>query len=107
MTKDKPVIALLPNKDGNYHPTRVPAYILSILENVTHEYDYIYRLNGVNAVRPAYGIESDLQRLEKWVKRYYADFEIKRINKSPKNYYGIFLMTDPVCFQLEKAGILK
>lgn len=107
MTDNKEVIAYLPNKEGNYKPTRIPDYIRSILENVTHEYDYTYRLNGVNSVRPAYGIEADLQKLETWVKRYFADFEIKVIHKETKNYYGIFFMTDPVCNQLEKVGLLK
>jgi hypothetical protein len=105
--EDKSIIAYLPNKEGNYKPVKVPQYIQNILENVTHEYDYTYHLNGVNAVRPAYGIEADLNKLEAWVKRYFADFTIKAIHKEPKNYYGVFEMTDPVCYQLEKVGLLK
>lgn len=65
----------LPNKEGNYKPVKLPKYIQSILENVKNEYDYTFRLKGVNSVRPAYGIESDLQKLEQWAKRYHADME--------------------------------
>jgi len=100
-------IAYLPNKQGNYKPVKIPAYIRSILENVHNVGDYTYCLNGVNPIRPGYGIEADLKQLETWAKRYFADFKIKHINTSPKNYYGIFEMTDPVAHQLEKVGILK
>lgn len=104
---EKSIIAYLPNKEGNYKPVRVSNYICSILKNVTHMYDYTYRLNGVNSVRHAYGIEADLNKLSTWAKRYFSDFEIKCVCKQPKNYYGVFFMTDPVCFQLEKVGLLK
>ena len=101
------IIAMLPDREGNYKPTKIPNYISAILKNVTHEYDYTYRLNGVNPMRPTYGIEADLNKLGTWAKRYYADFEVKAIHKFHKNYYGIFFMTDPVCLQLEKVGLLK
>ncbi len=99
--------AFLPDKNGNYKETTVPKYILNILENVYNQYDYIFKLRGVNPVRPAYGIEADLLKLEKWAKRYHSDFTIKHIHEERKNYYGLFELTDPVAFQLEKAGLLK
>lgn len=101
------MIAYLPNKQGHYKPVRVPQYIQDILKNVTNEYDYTWRLRGVNSVRPAYGIEADLSKLEKWAKRYHSDFEIKRINKQRRNYYGLFFMSDPIVYQLEKVGLLS
>lgn len=117
----------LPNKKGAYRETRIPNYILEILENVRpckgveigHYGLYTYFLRGVNPIRPCYGIPNDLRRLEAWAKRYHADFKIMyepgfrvtptgyvRINSQPKNYYGIFQLTDPVAHQLEKAGVL-
>lgn len=97
----------LPNKNGNYKQVKLPNYIVEILKNVRNVSDYTFRLSGVNPVRPAYGVEADLKKLEKWAKRYYADFKILKINSAPKNYYGLFFMTDPVCHQLEKIGYLE
>lgn len=104
---DTAVIAYLPNKQGNYVPTKVPAYIQAILPQVKTMYDYTYKLVGVNPQRPGYGIRTDLCALEAWVKRYFADFTIKAVHEERKNYYGVFEMTDPVALQLEKVGLLK
>lgn len=101
------VIVFLPNKNGAYGPVIVPQYVLSILENVRNQYEYTFKLYGVNAQRPGYGIRTDLKRLEAWVKRYHADFSVKAVSEERRHYYGIFEMTDPVALQLEKVGLLK
>ncbi|MDR2558690.1 MAG: hypothetical protein LBC86_03985 [Oscillospiraceae bacterium] len=107
--------AYLPNlKKGHFYKMRIPQYVLDILENVkpTQGHDIgrfgldTYRLRGVNPVRPGYGIKADMEKLGAWVERYGADFEIIYFCDTPKNYYGIFKMTDPVAHGLEKVGLL-
>ncbi|MEG1083999.1 MAG: hypothetical protein RSE04_06115 [Hydrogenoanaerobacterium sp.] len=97
----------LPNKQGVYRPVVVPEYILDILENVSNQCLYTYKLFGVNPQRLNYGIRLDLEKLEAWAKRYGSNFEIKSIREETNNHYGIFKMTDPVASQLEKVGLIK
>ena len=107
--------ANLPNSKGHYVKTRVPQYVLNILENVRPAMPYeigrwgldVFVLQGVNPIRPDYGVPDDLDKLEKWVMRYHADFKTIYINRARKHYYGAFVLTDPVQLQLQKAGLLS
>ena len=100
------VFTYLPNKNGDFKRVKLPEYLLDILENVTNESLETYRLQGVNSIRPGYGVRSDIRKLEAWVTRFWSSFELLYVNESPKNYYGIFRMTDPVAHALEKCGLL-
>lgn len=108
------LIAILPDKNGQYKQTKIPQYIQDILKRVKHKYDYTFILypkyrHGQNKT-----FRKDIEQLEKWVKRYHADFNIiedhnlyrsrTERQKGINVEYYIFEMTDPVLHQLEKAG---
>ena len=114
-TGTKDTYVYLPNKHGAYHSVRVPQYVKDILANVKHLYDYTYKLTGVNPVRPGYGIEDDLKKLEAWVAGYHSDFAVKKLNGHNRRRRGVdffittsalFEMTDPVAHQLENARLI-
>lgn len=85
----------------------IPKYIKNIACRLSEQPGpYMYRLNGVNQYRPAYGIFADLEALAKWAERYGAELVTHRTNTQPGNYYAIIELTDPVCLALERAGLL-
>lgn len=64
----------LPNRHGNFIATVLPKYIEKILFRRIKDKDvprmieigsYRYRIYGYNPQRPAYGVDADIQKLNK------------------------------------------
>jgi hypothetical protein len=107
--------ALLPNKDGHIVETEIPKYIDEILKRVYNLYDYTFKLNGKYLFGHNRTLESDMEKLEKWAKRYNADCKVITVNNNRSRTermsgkhidHILFELTDPVCQALEKAGYL-
>lgn len=110
------IILYLPNKQGNPHPTKVPQYIEQILMRHTLKGDiarmvqvgcYRYRIYGYNPSRPNYGLDADIEKLNRWASRYFCPIEDIKLHKVPKNYYVEFTLYDPVAQQFEKHGLIR
>lgn len=87
---------------------QIPAYIRKIACRLKEtNRPYIYRLNGVNRYRPAYGIHADLEALAKWAELHYADMTIHQTNTTYRSpHFAVIELTDPVCLALERAGLI-
>lgn len=110
------IVLYLPNKKGNPNPTVIPKYIENILIRRIGSKDvprivevgcYRYRIYGYNPQRPAYGIEADIERLNKWTSRYFCPIEDIKVHTERKNYYVEFSLYDPVVQQLEKHELIR
>lgn len=110
------IVLYLPNKRGDHGPVTVPKYIEEILIRRIKDKDvpriveigcYRYRIYGYNPQRPAYGIEADIEKLNKWTSRYFCPIEDIKIHTERKNYYVDFSLYDPVVQQLEKHGLIR
>lgn len=110
------IILFLPNKNGNFVETIIPKYIEEILMRRIRDKDvpriveigaYRYRIYGYNPVRPAYGIEADIEKLNKWTSRYFCPIEDIKYHTEKKNYYVDFTLYDPMAQQFEKHGLIR
>lgn len=110
------IVLYLPDKNGNHKETVVPKYIEEILirrhkdkdiPRVTEIGCYRYRIRGYNASRPSYGIDADIEKLNKWTSRYFCPIEDIEFHREKKNYYVDFTLYDPVVHQFEKHGLIK
>lgn len=110
------IVLYLPNKRGNHTETVIPKYVEEILfrrikdKNVPRIVEigsYRYRIYGYNPVRPSYGIDSDIGKLNKWTSRYFCPIEDIKFHRERKNYYVDFSLYDPMAQQFEKHGLIR
>lgn len=105
----------LPNKQGHFHSTKIPQYVLEILLQRKknnyfpriHEIGcYQYRIYGYNPQRKFYGIHDDINKFSKWINKYFSSIENIQFHESRNNYYVDFEMFDPIVQQLEKNNLI-
>ena len=110
------IMLYLPNSHGNFVATALPKYIEEILFRRIKDKDvprmieigsYRYRIYGYNPQRPAYGVEADIQKLNKWTSRYFCPIEDIKIHEERKNYYVDFTLYDPMAQQFEKHRLIR
>lgn len=110
------ITLFLPNKNGNHIETAVPKYIEEILfqrvkdnniPRIIETGPYRYRIYGYNPIRPGYGVQADIEKLNKWVSRYFCPIEDIKIHEERKNYYVDFTLYDPMAQQFERRGLIR
>lgn len=106
----------LPDKQGNHKETAIPKYIEEILIRHTIKGNiprmvevgcYRYRIYGYNPSRPSYGIDADIEKLNKWTTRYFCPIEDIKFHRERKNFYVEFTLYDPMAQQFEKHGLIR